>query len=348
MNPLPAHWASRDGLLAPKGSVGGGATGKRIVEPRSVVTARQKASALSSPYDPASFSANAVDVLGAQRPGLVKTSTSQTDQAPKLEGVIEFTAHEGRMRRMARSVKSASRVHKESAGDQPAAMFTLTHRPGEKPEPKDVTRFVDCLRKWCMRKWGQKTLRYVWVAELQAERAAKGDAGAVHYHVAVWLPPALKRQANKRPHLRDSHVLPKPDRKGWWKKGSTERDWVRKSVTAYLAKYLSKGGEVGYPKALRVHGAGGFSKPERLHRSHLCLPQWLREQVGPDDRCVRLPAGEWVRSDGHVEPGGGWISRKTGECYRSPWVLLSVGRIVRIVKRVDLWNQMTAAQASVA
>lgn len=337
MKPLPAHWATHYGLgTLPRAPA--------LPEPLSVRRARQKAQALSCAFSGAS-AGGAVAVEGAQPPGLVKTSTSQTDRAPDLEGVIEFTAHEGRMRRMSRSVKTASKVHKSSAQDAPAAMFTLTHRPGEKPEPKDVTRFIDCLRKWVLRKWGQKTLRYVWVAELQEDRAARGDAGAVHYHVAVWLPPALKRQANRRPHLRDSHVLPKPDRKGWWKKGSTERDWVRKSVTAYLAKYLSKGGESGYPKGLRVHGAGGFAAPERVTRSYLCLPTWLKEQVGPDDRCVRLPAGEWVYPDGRREPGGGWVSRKTGECYRSPWVLLSFGRIVRIVKRVSECSAKTALQS---
>ncbi|HEY0975561.1 MAG TPA: hypothetical protein VGE57_13800 [Solimonas sp.] len=241
---------------------------------------------------------------------------------------------------MSQSVRASARVHRGAAKELPAAMFTLTHRVGEKPEPGDVTKFVDCLRKWALRKFKVRRLRYVWVAELQEDRAAKGDAGAVHYHVAVWLPAELKRigraKADKLRHryarITDACSLPKPDAKGWWKKGSTERAWVRKSVNAYLAKYLSKGAYGAMPKGLRIHGAGGFEAVQRDARAFLCLPMWLKKQVGPADRCTRLPAGVWVYPDGRREPGGGWVSRLTGECFRSPWRLISFGRMVRIVR----------------
>ena len=68
----------------------------------------------------------------------------------------------------------------------------------------------------------------------------------MHYHVIVFVP--------------HSHTLPKPDERGWWKKGFTHIFAVR-CFAAYLSKYLQKGmdGSVRFPWGLRVFGYGGLS-----------------------------------------------------------------------------------------
>lgn len=352
MSALPAHWATRYGLGREPSSE------LSIQELRRRQKARALAVAVAAPQAPSP----------AEPAGLVKLlNKSDRATAASPQGgaaaalaesseILEFSSHEARMRRMSTSVRASCRIHAAAARSENVAalgaaelpaMFTLTHRPGQKPDPRDVTRFVDCVRKWVLRKFGQGHLRYVWVAELQADRALKGDEGAVHYHVCCWLPAELHRKV--RHGWKPSSVLPKPDTKRWWTKGKTERDWVQKSVTSYLSKYLSKGEASGFPKGLRIHGAGGFNADQRASRSYLCLPAWLAKQVMPADRCVRLPAGVWTYPDGRREFGGGWVSRRTGECFRSPWVLLSFGTKVRIAKRfsseVDVAKWETKATA---
>lgn len=343
--PLPSHWASVEGL-------GGRPSFPVSSEPVSVRRARQKAAAAAI-YEAGRGRTESACFQTAQPSGLVGFSTSQTE--PPAGGVVagevvEFSQSEARIRKLGVAVREVARIHAAAAragnAFAPAArelpaMFTLTHRPGQVPAPGDVTRFVDCVRKWCLRRFGWKVLRYVWVAELQAERAARGDKGAVHYHVVIWLPPELMATAQRRRLKHLAAVLPKPDVKGWWKKGITERDWVRKNVGAYLSKYLSKGSEsLAMPKGLRTYGQGGLDAEERSQRTWACAPTWLQMQTKSADRIARLPAGFWVYPDGRREPGGGWFSRATGECFRSPWRLLSFGRIVRIV-RVEQCNAKT-------
>jgi hypothetical protein len=160
-----------------------------------------------------------------------------------------------------------------------SAMVTLTYRPGTPWEPSHVRDFLRHVRQWLKRR-GHDTA-YVWVAELTR-------AGVPHYHVVLWLPRGL--------------TLPKPDKQGWWRHGSTRIEWARKPV-GYLTKYASKG-DVGpeFPKGLRLHGRGGLSPECRRIVAWWLLPRYVRE--------VFTHLGDWVVR----RPGGGWFSRDTGEC----------------------------------
>jgi hypothetical protein len=100
-----------------------------------------------------------------------------------------------------------------------------------------------------MRAWttGDRDIpfRYVWVAELQKR-------GALHYHVAIWLPKRVQ--------------LPKFDKQGWWPHGSTQR-LIAKNAVGYLMKYLSKISPFHkFPKGVRIHGFGGLTQQARGNR----------------------------------------------------------------------------------
>lgn len=254
--------------------------------------------------------------------GLVKDITSQTED---FEPVV-LTRDQMRLHRMVRAVRHTCKAHAAAAGsDEAAAMFTFTCRPGRSPEPRSIINAVECIKKWASRKLGHSVTRYVWVAELQSNRARSGDRGAVHYHLVVWLPASLKRagefKAQRNHRWKSSMVLPKPDKKGWWKLGSTERDWVRTSAASYMGKYISKGSDgdgYQFPTGLRSHGAGGFSTEQRTVKSHWMLPRWMREQCAPADRAKRAK--------------GGGFETLSGERFASPYFVLWSGRTIAIVK----------------
>lgn len=272
------------------------------------------------------FAGYASEVLSgkrAQPAGLVASiPTSQTG------GFLLLDRAKVRVSRCGLRVREAAKAHEAALSDWPAAMFTMTYAPGNVPKPRDMINCVENLKKWAKRKLQVKALRYVWVAELQQGRARKGDSGAVHYHLVTWLPPELKRKgtakARQNPRWKDSMVLPKLDTKGWWPHGMTERDWCRSSAVAYLAKYLSKGsaaheGGATFQRGMRVQAAGGFAKPERFQRAFDHLPRWWREDMTPEHRGARAP-------------GGGIVSRLTGELVRSPWIVVTTGRLVRLIQ----------------
>lgn len=341
MSSLPAHWASRQGLGALPPS-----PASVLPRPEDRRSTRFVGASSSLSDDCARSWVGAVPARfsAAQPPGLVKT-LNKSDKTPSLddaaevlgEDVIEFTDEEARKRRMASSVRTACKFHHSASKAEglEAAFFTFTCRAGAKPKPRDISRVVECFKKWAKRAFGIR-LRYVWVAELQGERARAGDAGAVHYHLCVWLPGALKRRGlamrERNPKWKASGVLPKPDKKKWWRLGSTHRTWVDRSVRSYMAKYLSKGDEHGrLPRGLRSHGEGGSLRSEIPERSWCRLPKWLRDQVTPGDRCAR------------ASEGGGWVSRATGTRYTSPYRVILTGRSIRVV-RLTACNAMTVKQ----
>ena len=64
---------------------------------------------------------------------------------------------------------------KQAAG----SMQTLTYKGDNRQwRPEHISRYLDALRRWHYNRTGSKTVRYAWVAELQAR-------GVIHYHVIV-------------------------------------------------------------------------------------------------------------------------------------------------------------------
>jgi len=208
-----------------------------------------------------------------------------------IETSVTVQRDESRLKRMKRSVITTARLHEEETQDggfrwRPA-MVTLTYRPDVDWRPKHCTYLICRVREWLKRRG--YSLRYVWVMELT-------KAGTPHFHVLVWLPQGL--------------TLPKPDKQGWWPHGFTRIETAKRAV-GYLAKYASKGcrGE-SIPRGARLHGNGGLSTAGRQTRSWWMLPGWLREIWSEEQRPKRAP-------------GGGWLSRLTGEWMPSRWRMIS-------------------------
>lgn len=211
---------------------------------------------------------------------------------------ITLVVAEQRLKRVKQAVITAARLMLEQIADVShggfrwkPAFVTLTYRPGETWHQKDITFCLAAIREY-LRRRGVPML-YDWVAEIQSERVLSrpGDC-CLHYHVVVWLPIGMS--------------LPKPDKRGWWPKGSTKIEWARKPV-GYLAKYASKGGCLDYvPKGARLYGSGGLSRERRIERAWWRCPQWVREKWSQEHRPTRAK-------------GGGWISRLTGEYVPSLW-----------------------------
>lgn len=134
---------------------------------------------------------------------------------------------------------------------------TLTYRGVYDWRPRHVSDCLKAVRKWCKRRG--VPFRYVWVAELQRR-------GALHYHLAIWLPKRIQ--------------LPRFDKQGWWPHGMTQRV-IAKSGVGYLMKYLSKITPAHrFPKGVRIHGSGGLNQQARDICSWLNLPSWCKQQYG--------------------------------------------------------------------
>lgn len=237
--------------------------------------------------------------LGGAAPGLDIYKTSGT--------VLCVVAEEGRLKRMKHGVITSGRVMEEQRQELQRGGFRyvwvmtgLTYAPGEKWSARDMANFLAIKRKRARR--CKEEFLYTWVAEIQEHRVAyyPGQT-ALHYHLME----LVKRGS----------MPPKPDKKGWWKHGSTSREKARNPV-GYLAKYASKGGCLDYvPTGARLYGTGGLSKPRRAERAWWMCPAWVREKWGQEHRPCRAA-------------GGGWLSRRTGEIIPSAW---------RIVARAQDW-----------
>lgn len=230
-----------------------------------------------------------------EHPGLVSLETSVTgpgeaDHSGEGRERVRVFRHDGRLRRMRRSVRSSAQLLQDESVQQgrrcKAAMVTLTYAPEIHWEPRQVTGFVRSVREYLRRRGF--SCRFVWVLELT-------KAGRPHYHVLFWLPLGV--------------TLPKPDKRGWWPYGSTRIEWARSPV-GYLIKYASKGIDGDeLPKGARLSASGGLSKSARMVRSWQLCPAWVRELFTVEDRPVRVP-------------GGGWISRLTGVFEPARWRLV--------------------------
>lgn len=211
-------------------------------------------------------------VVGAQRPGLVYIETRDTNR---------------RWRACRRTVLSSAAVISEFLQDKGfrhrVAMVTLTYGPQSEWSPNHIRSFLKLVREWARRRG--ITVPYVWKLELTA-------AGVPHYHVLLWLP--------------KGYTVPKPDKQGWWRHGSTRCEWARRAV-AYAAKYCAKSMAGDLPIGARLYGVGGVGFALRWRIAGRCAPVWLRD----------LLCGSGVRR----RSGGWWQNVDTGFAYRSPWVL---------------------------
>lgn len=247
---------------------------------------------------------------GAAASGLVPYTTTHTGRGnrtwdasdfPKPTTVLErlamptFSARQNRLVRMKHHVRTASRLIKETMsrnGRKWRALFvTLTYRPGVSWQSNHMTLFFTNVRNWANRQGA--ALGYVWVAEMQRR-------GAVHYHAVVWLPASLR--------------LPRPDKRGWWRHGSTNVQAVKRNATGYLMKYVSKGvrgDDPDLPAGARMCGSGGLDAMARDEFHYWRLPRYVRQNVTIGERCRRVK-------------GGGWASTVSGEVWRSDWGLYGI------------------------
>lgn len=217
-------------------------------------------------------------------------------------GLFRVQRRDARLSRMRRAVLTSARLHEATlpAGGFRfrAAMLTCTYREARDWDAGHIRALLTHLREWARRKGFR--LRYVWVAELQKR-------GAMHYHVLLWLP----------------FRMPMPDRCGWWPHGSTKVEWAR-SAGGYLAKYASKAGGPGheFPRASRIHGCGGLDRAAAQCRSWWMLPRDLRTLCIPEHRMTRAP-------------GGGWVSRATGEWRPPRYALLAAGHHSALLAEIE-------------
>lgn len=200
-----------------------------------------------------------------------------------------------RVRKMRTTVVTGARLLQDrlaAAGRNASwrpAMLTLTYARVADWSPNHVRDFLTVVRNWLQRR-GHR-FYYVWVAELQ-------ERGAVHYHIVIWLP----RVGSK--FLK----LPKPDKEGWWKFGSSQVVWARRAV-GYLVKYASKSDnpDIPFPKGLRLYALGGVLPSERVELRWWRSPLYVRQLLtfGADVHKIK----------------GGYEDRVSGSVVVSPWRL---------------------------
>lgn len=201
---------------------------------------------------------------------------------------VQIDTHLARVFRLKKGVMTTARLVNDRLAAESIRwvplMVTLTYKNGDDWKPEQVAQFINTVQHWGKRKG--YTLPYVWVMELQKR-------GAPHYHVLLWIPARLR--------------LPSPDKKGWWKFGSSNVVRVHNPV-GYVAKYASKfeSKDCKFPKGARIHGIGGIKKLEKRIIAWWKLPKDLR--TGAEGSCV------WRRA-----LGGGWFNPETQEKILPKW-----------------------------
>jgi hypothetical protein len=234
-------------------------------------------SANTSERQPLGTSAPLGAPCSAADAGLVPSKTSGHDYIDVPFGFEETQAR--RLSRLRRTVWACGQLQRLCAlpGHRENVWFvTLTYRGVNDWQPRHLSDCLRQLRRWCKRQ--RVRCRYVWVAELQRR-------GAMHYHLAIWLPKRFQ--------------LPMFDKQGWWPHGMTQRV-IAKNPVGYLMKYLSKIGPLqAFPKGARIHGYGGLSQEGRSICSWLNLPSWCKQLFGVGD-LSQTTCGRVVRDTGEV------------------------------------------------
>jgi len=172
---------------------------------------------------------------------------------------------------------------------------TLTYAPENLPEFRnsspsaDVRDSIEAFRRYIRRTLKlspSKILSYMWVLESHKN-------GNPHVHIIFRYPRHLP--------------FPRFDDAGFWPWGYTNTQTCRHAGAAvmYAVKYATKVTRSGsWGAYVRTYGFGGFG--ETLSRVRWWrLPVFVRESFSSSDRPVRAP-------------GGGWVSRRTGEWLPPP------------------------------
>lgn len=248
--------------------------------------------------------------------GLVSLPTSDTRCSPSVPFGLLAGAQAARqllnafrpdpcaskLSRLRRSIGAAARcIETFRAEAMQTVMVTLTYRGGNEAwNPRHISEFLKTAREWCRRR--EIAFRYVWVAELQKR-------GVIHYHVALWLPAAVR--------------LPKPDECGWWPHGMTRIELARR-VVPYLCKYLSKGNDAArgsLPYGARSHGRGGLGEQFRALIRWLALPAFIQAQASVSESTSwrRAKGGGWTDPEGTI-----WPSEFTRAWVADGWSLVKV------------------------
>ena len=240
-----------------------------------------------------------------------------TRMGNKLEQLLT-TSNQLRYKRMGRKLSAFFNVTKNdtryaknnrSKGKYLPIFITLTYENGDSWDSKDISKLIKRYKKH-FTSGGKKALmpisdfRYVWVAELQKR-------GVIHYHIVMWLPRFMKLSGLK------------PDDLGWWNHGFTNVVAVKKSVFAYLSKYMSKGSVKGFdedgnevwhtfPKGARIYGSGGLSALQRVKIAYTLLPRWVQSIFIDDESKIKRVKGGFkqgkteLMSPYLIVEGGDW------------------------------------------
>lgn len=248
--------------------------------------------------------------------GLVYNSTSRTSLADRLlvAGAHLVDRKQHRTRKVSQAVKTTARLHQDeivrSGFRFKPAMITATYAADKHWERKDISGLLNNCKMYLARRYNQSKFRYTWVAELTKR-------GVIHYHVILWLPKGC--------------TLPKPDKRGWWKKGSTRIEWVKNAI-GYLAKYASKGSETehNFPKGARISGYAGLTEDSRREYRFWRSPASIREQFNPDINLA--PSSFDIR-----KTTGGYFNKDTGEFIESEYRLVLINGSQFIIKKANIY-----------
>lgn len=233
---------------------------------------------------------------GDESAGLVSYKTSghgPVFEQPLTISTDPMMVRERRVKALRRNVWAAGKLLSNAHGKGWRCWFvTLTYRGVDDWSPRHISDALKRFRHWCKKRGTAP--HYVWVAELQ-------ERGAMHYHLAIWLPFHLSC-----PMWDKSTRGAAP----FWPHGMTNRQLARNAV-GYLMKYMSKVGKYHeFPKGSRIYGAGGLDAQDRQIRAWLNWPQWLKQLHG---------VGEVVTRHGKR------LVRETGEILCSPYKVVRSG-----------------------
>jgi hypothetical protein len=245
------------------------------------------AGASGRPDDPAKGASAAGAAIG-----LVSSTTSHPEGFRShgewlLSGNLAYIDPRGqRSSKCRKSILNASRLMTKRLQAQrvryKCVLVTLTYRKTDEWAPKHISAYIHLVRKY-LGKRGHD-LMGVWKLEMQKR-------GAVHYHVLLWLPKGV--------------TLPFADKQGWWKHGASNQVWV-KNAYGYCAKYIGKDEHGMIPKGARMFSLLGLEAMEKREVRWWNSPAYVRESWG-------------IEHDARRAPGGGWLSRLTGEVLQSGW-----------------------------